>query len=68
MAIREYRCPACGWTVEQIELKQTNPTPLCVECPAAHRRDVKMECLISVPAQPQFKGSGFYSTDYKKSS
>lgn len=62
MPLYEYRCDACGKRFELIQ-KFSDPTPetckLCGQGPV-HR-------LLSSPAI-QFKGSGFYITDYVKKS
>jgi putative FmdB family regulatory protein len=59
MPLYEYSCKTCGI----IEVRQgINDEPL-KKCPACKS---KVERLISVTANPQFKGSGFYQTDYKK--
>lgn len=59
MPLYEYLCDACGHRFEKI---QKFSDPLVAECPkcggAVHK-------LMSSPAI-QFKGSGFYITDYAK--
>jgi putative FmdB family regulatory protein len=57
MPLYEYRCKACGHRFEKI---QSFSAPDEKECPVCHG---EVERLISAPAV-QFKGSGFYSTDY----
>jgi len=61
MPLYEYRCKACGHRFEKI---QTFSAPDEKECPACQG---EVERLISAPAV-QFKGSGFYSTDYPSKS
>lgn len=57
MPIFEYKCPECGAVREMIQgVWDANP-PLCC--------GVWSVKLVSAPAPPQFKGSGFYATDYK---
>jgi putative FmdB family regulatory protein len=56
----EYECQACGHRFEQI---QTFSAPLVKKCPKCGKRKVKK--LLSSPAI-QFKGSGFYITDYQR--
>ncbi len=61
MPLYEYQCTQCG---EQIEIIQKLSDPLytlCPKCGGAMRK------LFSAPAI-QFKGSGFYKTDYASSS
>jgi putative FmdB family regulatory protein len=61
MPLYEYRCKACGHRFEKI---QSFSAPDEKECPACQG---EVERLISAPAV-QFKGSGFYSTDYPSKS
>ncbi len=61
MPLYEYRCKACGHRFEKI---QSFSAPDEKECPACRG---EVERLISAPAV-QFKGSGFYSTDYPSKS
>ena len=57
MPLYEYRCKACRHRFEKI---QSFSAPEEKECPVCQG---EVERLISAPAV-QFKGSGFYSTDY----
>ena len=57
MPLYEYRCKPCGHRFEKI---QSFSAPDEKECPVCRG---EVERLISAPAV-QFKGSGFYSTDY----
>ena len=59
MPIYEYKCDACGKRYEKI---QKLGDPPCKKCPAC---DGALRKLISSPAI-QFKGAGFYITDYPK--
>jgi putative FmdB family regulatory protein len=56
----EYECEACGKRFEKI---QKYSDPLVDVCPNCGKGPVKK--LLSSPAI-QFKGSGFYITDYAK--
>jgi putative FmdB family regulatory protein len=56
----EYRCTACGHVFEKIQSFSAPDEKECPKCAGA------VERLISAPAI-QFKGSGFYLTDYGKS-
>jgi putative FmdB family regulatory protein len=59
MPIYEYQCKKCGHRFEKI-LKFSDKQPTkCPECGG------KIEQVISAPAV-QFKGSGWYVTDYAK--
>ena len=62
MPLYEYQCDSCGARFELIR-KFSDP-PLTV-CPKCGKETVQK--LISAPAF-QFKGSGFYITDYAKKS
>jgi putative FmdB family regulatory protein len=59
MPIYEYRCKACGHTLDA--LQRVSDAPL-VECPACSESALKR--LISAPAF-RLKGSGWYETDFK---
>lgn len=59
MPTYEYQCKVCSHQFEIIKkMSDNSPT----ECPACHKMDV--ERLISAP-NIQFKGTGWYVTDYK---
>lgn len=58
MPTYEYRCESCGHQVE-VFAKMSDPAPTeCVECGAAELTRVLF------PVAVQYKGTGFYSTDY----
>ena len=57
MPLYEYQCTQCG---ERVEIIQKHSDPLYAHCPKCSSG---MKKLISSPAI-QFKGSGFYKTDY----
>jgi putative FmdB family regulatory protein len=61
MPLYEYECEKCGERVEIIQKTSGAPIPPCPTCSGEMRK------LISSPAI-QFKGSGFYKTDYASSS
>ena len=58
MPIYEYKCDACGHRFERIQKFSDPPVEICPNC---GKSDVRK--LLSSPAI-QFKGSGFYITDY----
>ena len=60
MPLYEYECESCGKRFEKI---QKFSDPLVDVCPNCGKGPVKK--LLSSPAI-QFKGSGFYITDYGK--
>ena len=57
MPLYEYACQKCGERVEIIQKLSDPPYSHCPKCGGDMRK------LISSPAI-QFKGSGFYKTDY----
>jgi putative FmdB family regulatory protein len=59
MPLYEYKCKKCGHRFEKIQKFSDNPVKKCPECGGA------VEQLLSAPAV-QFKGSGWYVTDYAK--
>ena len=61
MPLYEYQCEQCA---ERFERIQKFSDPLVTECPRCGKGPVRK--LISSPAI-QFKGSGWYITDYAKS-
>jgi putative FmdB family regulatory protein len=59
MPIYEYRCTKCGHRFEAIQKVSDPPLSKCEKCKG------KAERLVSSPAI-QFKGSGWYITDYAR--
>ncbi len=59
MPIYEYECKKCGHRFEVIQKLSDAPLKKCEKCKG------KAERLISSPAI-QFKGSGWYVTDYAR--
>ena len=60
MPLYEYECQACHHRFERI---QQFSDPIVRKCPKCGKKRVKK--LLSSPAI-QFKGSGFYITDYQR--
>lgn len=60
MPIYEYRCEACGEVTEVIQRFGDAPLAICPRCGGALKK------MISAPAF-QFKGTGWYVTDYARS-
>ena len=60
MPLYEYKCEQCGERVEIIQRVSDKPYSHCPKCSG------EMKKQISAPAI-QFKGSGFYKTDYASS-
>ena len=61
MPLYEYECQSCGYRFEVIQRFSDDPVKECRECKQPVRR------LISAPAI-QFKGTGWYVTDYANKS
>ena len=61
MPLYEYECKKCGHRFEKIQLYSDKMVKKCPEC------NGQVEQMISAPAV-QFKGSGWYVTDYAKKS
>ncbi|MFQ5792033.1 MAG: FmdB family zinc ribbon protein [Acidobacteriota bacterium] len=59
MPIYEYECSRCGHRFEMLQKVAEPPLQECVKCGGA------VERLLSSPAI-QFKGSGWYVTDYAR--
>ncbi len=58
MPLYEYQCKKCGHKFEEIQQYSDKPIKRCPKC-----KKGKVEKLLSAPAV-QFKGSGWYVTDY----
>jgi len=61
MPLYEYQCTKCGHRFEKIQKFSDKKITKCPECRG------RVEQTISAPAV-QFKGSGWYVTDYAKKS
>lgn len=57
MPLYEYKCTKCGHRFEKIESVSAAPTKKCPECGGRAERQLAAPAL-------QFKGSGWYVTDY----
>ncbi len=60
MPLYEYQCKSCGHRFEKIQKFSDEPIR---ECPQCHKPTA--EKLLSAPAV-QFKGEGWYVTDYAR--
>ncbi len=63
MPTYDYLCDACG---HKFELFQSINDPLQRKCPACKK--LKLRRLFGTGAAVMFKGSGFYTTDYRSES
>jgi len=61
MPLYEYQCTKCGHRFEKIQKYSDKMVRKCPDCGG------RVEQMISAPAV-QFKGSGWYVTDYPKKS
>jgi putative FmdB family regulatory protein len=61
LPLYEYECTQCGKHIEKIQKFSDSPLTKCEKCGG------KLERLISSPAI-QFKGTGWYVTDYARKS
>ena len=59
MPLYEYQCKKCHSLTERIQKFSDEPLTVCPHCGG------EMEQLLSAPTV-QFKGSGWYATDYAK--
>jgi putative FmdB family regulatory protein len=62
MPTYEYECTKCRYVFEEFQSITADPLSECPKCGKAVRR------LIGAGMGIIFKGSGFYTTDYKKTS
>jgi putative FmdB family regulatory protein len=62
MPIVEYKCQRCDHTFENVEFSEEDKPTYCADCMSADT----LVRVFPLPSKPQFKGKGFYETDYKK--
>lgn len=62
MPTYDYECDACGHTFEEFQSMTAKPLKVCPQC-----KKRKLRRLIGTGAALLFKGSGFYTTDYRSS-
>ena len=63
MPTYDYKCRKCGHAFEHVQKMSDKPLKSCPKC-----KKGKVDRLIGAGAGLIFKGTGFYITDYKKSS
>jgi predicted nucleic acid-binding Zn ribbon protein len=67
MPVYIFKCPSCNIEVKILQSMKA-ADPVCQRCIKAScgAHTPEMKKLISIPSRPQFKGKGFYETDYRK--
>jgi len=63
-----YKCRNCGIKEDFLKSIGDSTEPLCPKCcynPNLQGKDEKMHRVFLSVGKPQFKGKGFYETDYK---
>ena len=67
MPLYTFKCPSCN-RVEEMNQSMRAAAPVCQRCVDASCgvHIVEMERVWKKTARPQFKGEGFYETDYKE--
>jgi len=69
MPFYTFKCRTCGDEKNFMRKMGDYKEPLCSQCcynPGLQGKDERMKKVIGMVAKPQFKGKGFYETDYKK--
>jgi len=61
MPIYEYRCDACGESLEKLQKMSDDPLKTCPQC----NKETLKKQISAVGFR--LKGSGWYETDFKKS-
>jgi putative FmdB family regulatory protein len=61
MPLYEFECEGCGKLIEQIQ-KFKDPAPACPSCNLPTKKKVGGRSVFD------FKGTGWYTTDYKRKS
>tara|TARA_Y100000593_G_scaffold94471_1_gene193743 strand:+ start:3222 stop:3431 length:210 start_codon:yes stop_codon:yes gene_type:complete len=66
MPFYTFKCPECKVEKEVMQKMGDDP-PVCGKCSKMVPRNlVEMKRVFKSTGKPQFKGQGFYETDYKK--
>ena len=69
MPFYTFKCSLCEYEKEVLQNMKA-AKPVCEKCVEAScgKTLIEMERVFGNTGTPQFKGSGFYETDYKKKS
>lgn len=59
MPVYEYRCLKCGKHFEMLQSIHAEPLKRCIDCEGPVEKEVSLSSF-------QFKGSGWYVTDYQR--
>ena len=67
MPFYTFKCPSCNQKQEILQ-SMNSDNPVCERCVKAscETHVPKMKRVFTNVGKPQFKGSGFYETDYKR--
>ena len=67
MPIYTFKCPSCNKETDVTQSMKA-PAPICERCKNAScgLHIPEMERVWKLNSKPQFKGEGFYETDYKE--
>ena len=67
MPIYTYKCTSCN-QIKEVLQSMKEDSPICARCADASCgvHLPKMKRVFGDVGKPQFKGSGFYETDYKQ--
>ena len=67
MPFYTFKCPSCNQKQELLQ-SMNAPNPVCKKCVEAScgTHTPEMKRVFTSVGKPQFKGSGFYETDYKR--
>jgi len=69
MPFYTFKCRNCGLREEFLKSIGDTKEPLCPKCcynPDVDGDDERMTRVFGKVGKPQFKGKGFYETDYKE--
>jgi predicted nucleic acid-binding Zn ribbon protein len=69
MPLYQYKCKECSLIRDEIQSMDDRLNPILKQCINSNNELENKECIfeykLSNVSNPQFKGNGFYETDYK---